>query len=426
VRVLAERRPPDTIAVFLAYLPSAPEEGVEEAVAKALLAIGLSGGQPDPALVTALSDREPARRAAAAYVVGRAAPEARRAVVSMMSDLEPRVRFQAACALVQMGDKLALPTLVALLDEGPRNLAWQAEDMLARIAGEQAPPVTLGGADEPSRHKCRVAWEAWCRFHQDKLDLARLSREETLLGLTVICDCTMNGNGQSGSIWECGLDGKVRWKIDRDLRAPSDVQLLPGGRLLIADFQGNVVLERDQRGKVFWSRTVDSYPTSCQRLSNGNTFIATYNQMQEVTRDNKVVFTIRPGGNIYRARKLRNDHILYLNSNAQIVETETSGKVLRRVTVPTGGAANWGGVELLPNGRYLVCIYSANKVLELDAQGKVFWECSVQTPSSARRLPNGRTLVSSMDARAVVEFDRFGKEVWKQTTQGRPFFVLRH
>jgi outer membrane protein assembly factor BamB len=236
----------------------------------------------------------------------------------------------------------------------------------------------------------------------------------------------MNGNGQSGSIWECGLDGKVRWKIDTGLRAPSDVQLLPGGRLLIADFQGNVVVERDQHGKVVWSRTVESYPTSCQRLANGNTFIATYNQLLEVTPDNKVAFTIRPGGNVYRARKLRNGHILFLNSNAQIVEVETSGKEVRRIGVPTVGAANWGGVELLPNGRYLVCVYSANKVLELDTKGKVLWECTVQTPSSARRLPNGRTLVSSMDAKTVVEFNRLGKPVWKQSTQGRPFFVLRH
>jgi hypothetical protein len=80
----------------------------------------------------------------------------------------------------------------------------------------------------------------------------------------------------------------------------------------------------------------------------------------------------------------------------------------------------------LPNGRYLVAQYSANKVIELDNNGTVHWEVSVTTPSCVSRLPNGNILVSAMDARYVAEFNREKKEVWKLKTQGRPFFVRRY
>ncbi len=64
VRVLAARRPAGAAEVLLAYLPSADEGLVEDAVLAALAAVGLSEGKADPALVAALMDKDPARRAA--------------------------------------------------------------------------------------------------------------------------------------------------------------------------------------------------------------------------------------------------------------------------------------------------------------------------------------------------------------------------
>jgi hypothetical protein len=37
-------------------------------------------------------------------------------------------------------------------------LAVQAEDVLARIAGDKSPEISLGGTD---RKKCQEAWAAW-------------------------------------------------------------------------------------------------------------------------------------------------------------------------------------------------------------------------------------------------------------------------
>jgi outer membrane protein assembly factor BamB len=423
-RLLAARRPPETIGALLAYIPSAPEESVEEAVLLALLAVGLREGKVDPLLTGALADKEPLRRAAAAYVVGRAAAAERQQVKPLMGDQDLFVRFRAAEALVLSGEKSAVLPLIAFLTEGPKTLAWQVEDILALAAGDQAPSVWLGSAEDSRRRLCRDAWQNWWRTRGEKVELTGLVNGHLFQGLNVICDCNVGANGQGGCVWEMGMDGKPRWSI-KDIGAPSDVQVLPGGRVLIAEFHSRMVTERDHDGKVLWSQRVGHFPTTCQRLVNGNTFIGTYHELTEVTPSGQVLYTIRPGGNIYRARKLRNGHVLFVHSEGRLIEAETTGKYVRTIPIP-GGAANWAGVEPLPNGRYLVALYQADRVVELDAGGKIVWECKVQKPSSARRLPNGRTLVSSMDGHSVVEFDRSGRQVWKQATQGRPFCVVRH
>src|SRR5947209_1694345 len=101
------------------------DEGVEEAVLEALPAVAAPGGKAAPALVKALADKEPLRRAAAARALG-AVPGQRPAVRRLLDDAEPRVRYEAAAALVRAGDRLAVATPVALLGEGPETLAGQS------------------------------------------------------------------------------------------------------------------------------------------------------------------------------------------------------------------------------------------------------------------------------------------------------------
>jgi hypothetical protein len=71
VRLLALRRPPGAAEALLAYLPSAPDEGVAREVRAALAAVAFQDRQPDKALVQALEDPDPVRRQAAAAALGR-------------------------------------------------------------------------------------------------------------------------------------------------------------------------------------------------------------------------------------------------------------------------------------------------------------------------------------------------------------------
>jgi hypothetical protein len=422
-RVLAARKPAGATRVLLAYLPMIDDELLEEPVFAALAQVGLRDGKINPALTAALRDREPMRRAGAAFVHGKGSPELRKALRPLLTDADTRVRFQAAMPLVRSGDKTALAPLLAVLQDGPEHLAYQVEGLLFQIGGENSPKDAALGTTADERRKCRAAWAAWWKANEARVNLAKIDLKATLLGYNVVCECGA-GKHTSGYVWEFGRDGKMRWEFD-NTNTPVDVQPLPGGRVLVAEFGGNAVTERDRKGKVQWQHNFNGIGRSCQRLPNGNTFIATNNMILEVTRAGKTVYSHSRQDNIFRARKLRNGHILYISCSRQIVEMTTAGKDVRVLTV-TGGTGIWGDADLLPNGRYLVGLYSANKVMEITAAGKVIKQINVQTPSSVNYLPNGHILVTSMDACRVVEFDGAGKEVWKQTTPGRPFCVRRY
>ena len=97
--MLAARHPKGTIPALLAYFPSVDEVIVEEAFLEALATAALNKGKIDGAVQAALKDRDPARRAAAAYVHGRATPPQTKPLKPLLADAEARVRYQAAEAL---------------------------------------------------------------------------------------------------------------------------------------------------------------------------------------------------------------------------------------------------------------------------------------------------------------------------------------
>src|SRR5262249_37550656 len=160
---------------------------------------------------------------------------------------------------------------------------------------------------------------------------------------------------------------------------------LPGGRVLVAEHGANRVTERDRKGNILWQHGLTSQPVSCQRLPNGNTFIATYQELLEVTPDNKVVYRYPTGnGMIYQAEKLRDGRFVYVSSGSALFELEDDGKVARQLNLGAiGNTSGWSSVERLPSGNYLVALYSNNKVVEVDAACKVVWQCNAANPGHA-------------------------------------------
>jgi HEAT repeat protein len=416
-RLLGLRKPPGAAQVLLDYLPFADDEYVQEAVFASLAASGTeTNGTVDRLFEQILDDPEPLRRVAAARVLGQSNdPGQRRLVHRLLGDPLVAVRLQAARTLLVKGDKAAVSPLITLLTEAPAPSAWEAEELLGRLAGPTAPDVRLDLTEESGRRLCRAAWETWWRTNETTLDLSRLTWESRLLGLTLIADL------DKGRVVEVGRDHGQRWRVD-GFGGPVDVELLPSGRILVAENHSRKVTERDKTGRICWEKTTSAFPASCQRLPNGNTFIATYNELLEVTGDGRETFKLARADGVYCARKQRSGRILLVNSAGRVATLDPSGKEI--AAFETGGVANWSSLEALPNGNCLVC-GTGNKVIEFDPRGRRVWECTVQNAVCATRLPNGNTLVCSSEGRRVVEVDRTGKEIWEHRTEGRPWHVRR-
>lgn len=422
-RLLAVRKPAGATEVLLNYLPFATEDVIEDEIVGVLGVVGLHGGTGEPSLLAALKDGERQKRAAAALVLGRSAEPAHRAAVRpLLADPDAKVRLRAAQGLVAGKEKEAIPVLVALLTEAPSALAWQAEDLLCRVAGEQSPTVSIGGGTDQERRQARDAWNGWWHDHGAKVDLAHLDAEQRSLGRTlVVC---YDGYAGQGKVWEFGPDRKTCWEITNP-RNPIDAQVLPGNRVLLAEYNGTVS-ERDTTGKILWEKPIAGNPIACQRLPNKNTFVATLNTIVEITRDGKQVYSYPGGshGQISCARKLGNGHIVYCTMTGMLVELDRKGKECKAIQV--GAPLNeWLTFELLPGGHYLIPRQSTGKVTEYDANGKVVSEVAAPQPYSAVRLPNGNLITCSMNNSRLAEVTRGGKVLWEEALQGRPFKVRR-
>jgi HEAT repeat protein len=405
VRLLLRKPPAGAVPVLVGYLPNVEDENVEEAVLEALVKLTPEKGKPDPALVAALRDDQAPRRAAAGYVLGRRAEEPVQAEVrKLLADRDMAVRFRAAQGLLAGRDRSAVTALPPLLAEAPLGIAWQVEELLVRLAGEDAPAVSLGSGDAETRTKVRTAWEQWWKKHGERADLARVGDVRRLLGLTLGIEYN------TARIWECGPDGNIRWEIT-NLHGPMEAWVLPGNRILIAD--GNDVTERDMKGTVL--RTIASPnggPTGCQRLPSGNTFVSSYDSVSEYDRDGKKLYEYNIGGS-NAIRKHKNGNIIYA-TDAFIIEMDTSGARVRSIPIPRQNM--WVGIEDIGNNRFVVANSNTGRVIEVDADGKIHWEAQVAGACGVTRLPGGNTLVAT--AQRVVELDRNAKIVWEKKTTG--------
>lgn len=426
VRVLARRSQAEpgndkihAAAVLLDYLPSAEADHVVETIRKVLPSLAVPNGKAEPALIAALTDKSPLKRAAAGAALARAhAPDAMPSVRKLLKDRDAHVRLHVGLALAASADKDAMPALIRLLDELPWRDVDPIINLLEQLAGANMPEVVYG-ANADAHRAYRRAWEAWWKEHQAKIAPDSLEKALRLRGVTLVVLL------DAGTIEDLDAANQIRWKID-NVAKPLDVQLLPGEqRLLIAEHDANRVSERDLKGEIVWQKTIDG-PLMAQRLANGNTFIATVNQLLEIDKDGKEVFRYsRPdGGHFMRAAKLRDGGIACvvvlggaLTRYVRLTPTGNGFKEVKSwgVAVRTSG----GRINVLPNGHVLIPEMYNNRVVEYDADGRIVWKVQVDQPIAAVRLANGNTLVTLMRQNRAVELDREGKEIWQFKADSR-------
>lgn len=421
-RLLALRKPAGAAEALLAYLPHADDAMAGE-VQTALTALALRDGKPDPALLQALGDKTPSRRAAAAAALtAGGGPEARPLIRKLLHDADASVRLRVALALAVGRDKDAVPVLIDALADLPADESSPAQETLLVLAGDKAPTVAPGN-DADSRRKCRDAWAAWWRANAASVDLGKLESADPFLGYTLLVEVDGNGNGR---VRELDRAGKQRWIVEH-LQYAVDAWVVGGNRLLVAEYNGMKVTERDLKGKILWEKTgLRGRTTNVQRLPNGHTFIGTDAEFLEVDRAGKEVFVKNFAGqfNLIAAYKTRGGEIVALTGQGNCLRLDASGKEIK--SFPAGRDGAWtSGLDLAPDGRILIAQPNMNRVQLFDRDGKAIWEAAAPGIVTASWLPNGHVLIASYSGQHARELDRNGKTVWQHKSQYPVFRVRR-
>ncbi|NUQ64527.1 MAG: hypothetical protein HUU20_18840 [Pirellulales bacterium] len=213
-----------------------------------------------------------------------------------------------------------------------------------------------------------------------------------------------------GRVFIVSPQGEVEWECP----APhcDDLWVLPNGNLLFNTGHGVREVTRDKQ--VVFSYDSKSEVYACQRLANGNTFVAECNsgRLLELDPAGKVVKELRllpegkDGGHAFmrNARRLENSHYLVAHYGAQVVrEYAPDGKVVREIAAPGGPHS----VVRLANGNTLIACGDLGPqgahVMEVDGSGAVVWQVTrdelpgirLACMTGLQRLPNGNTVVSN-------------------------------
>jgi HEAT repeat protein len=404
LRLLAVRKPPGAIEALLAYLPFAEDEMREEEVRKSLSVLARRDGKLDSALRNALADSSPKVRIVAAEVLLAAGgAEGRAALEKLLAEDIPSVRLRVALALMRAGQRTGISLVIDLLPVLSDPEASVAEEALFAVAGDAAPQMPEGAADD--KKKRRAAWAAWWKLNAERVNPA-LPTEHVLLGYTLISD--------DKRLLEVDRRGKILWSLDT-VKDPMDAWMLPGQRILVVEIGAKRVTERDRKGNILWEKAdLPASPLNVQRLPNGNTFLTLDGgRILEVDRSGKEIYQFRRS-DVAAAYRSRQGAIICLSQNGECLRLDTTGKQLSsfKLKYPIGQQS--GFLDLLPNGRLLLTSRVANKVMEYDSQGKLLHEWDTPSVSAATGLPGGHILVSSSSGGRVFELDRAGNVVWEQ------------
>ena len=420
-RAVVKAKPPGAAAALLGYLPSADTEGVADDIRAALVALAAPDGRPEPAIVAALADASPVRRAAAYVALVEGGPAAERVriketyprvVEAVRKEADTDAKFRGLWALVlTTRDKEFVGDLIGTIPELPRGRIWQLEELLLQLGGT-APKDGGFGKSPEALAKARDAWQGWWKERAAATDLAKLDFKPRVQGFT---DLVQLDTGFSmSSVARLGPDLKEKWRIS-GLSSATDLRVLADGRIFIAEQNGPRVTERDQTGKVLSERRMNQ-PLGLDTLPNGGLLVVCRGQIVEYDKDGNEVQTFtRPNYDIMAGRRLPGGDTVFVTNTFQgqgpnchrlDAKLKDMGK-----SHTLGRVQTYHTMDVLGDDRILACEF--DRVVEYDLKtGKAGWTYQVPQPTSCQRLPNGNTLIACSGTPNVVEVNPAGEVVW--------------
>jgi outer membrane protein assembly factor BamB len=267
-----------------------------------------------------------------------------------------------------------------------------------------------------------------------------------LAGAPVSAEITHSflGLGKANQAVIVAEDGTVEWKFEKPA---SDGWVLPGGNVLLAlypteGFPGGGVVEVDRESKkiIFQYKGQQKEISTVQALSRGRFLVA------ELGPEPRALVIDR-NGDILKSTPLQcqtsNFHMqtrmLRVLPNGNYIAPHLldfavkeydpdTGKVLR--TFPTDDRGrdkrDWPFTAIrLKDGNTLIGCTNGNRIIEVDAGGKIVWSVSnddigenlFDDACGAQRLPNGNTVITSYHSSGervkLFEVTREKKVVWR-------------
>jgi len=203
--------------------------------------------------------------------------------------------------------------------------------------------------------------------------------------------------------------------------------------IAFSDYTGGKVYIMEN-GKIVWEHEAPN-SNDLWAFPNGNILFTTGKGVLEMTRQNDTVFHYSSGSSIFACQRLKNGNTFIAESDSgRLLEVAPDGKIVKSICILPEGVTDAGfafmrNARKLDNGHYLVAHYKDQCVKEYDSKGKMVWK--VNTPGGAHsviRLPDGHTLVAVTDAKLpdgnknprIIEFDKKGKIVWEFSNKDIP------
>jgi HEAT repeat protein len=439
-RLLAIRKSPGAAEALLGYLPVADNDQVFEEIVSALGSLSLLDGKADPALLAALKSPKAFTRTAAARALCKAGGNLSwKAVRPLLTDSDPAVRFQVAAALADAHDGQAIPVLIECLSDGPPPLAAQAEESLARLAGEWTVHAPRG-SDLVSRELRRAVWAAWwAKISGDvllrELEARTLTDEEldSPLPLPEALFRMLSVRRPPGTV--AALLAFLPCAENEEVIARIIPILVEVG---VVDGKADEALSKALGDRVGIRRAVAALTLWQGHASDGLRAVRKLLTDKDLQVRRRVALELAVAG--------EQDGALVLSALLDELPDEQAWEIEEQLELLAGGKApsdvggepiNWKKVasawrqwwhgdreKVIMNqsflagsggslrGYTLVVQTGSNKVAELGPDGKTRWALTgLQGPTDAQVLANKRVLIA--EATRVTERDLGGKVLWK-------------
>lgn len=209
--------------------------------------------------------------------------------------------------------------------------------------------------------------------------------------------------------------------------------MVQGRALACADYSGGKVRILSADGKTEWEQEAPRC-NDLWVLANGNVLFCTGHGVKEVTRGGETVFVYESKSEIYACQRLADGNTFVAECNAgRLLEIRPDGTFAREIRLlpegKDGGHTFIRNARRLANGNYLVAHYGQEFVREYDPNGKTLRDFpAAGGPHTAIRLPDGNTLIAVGDRRKaarVFEVDPAGKVVWEVGANELPGITLK-